>query len=375
MAAIQPDDRLANKTNGVTNGSGDAVRITDDEAALYDRQIRLWGVDAQRKLRSCNVLLVGLSGVGSEIAKNIVLAGINSLTVVDSTTISEHDSLSNIFTYNHIGGSRAKVAEAHIRALNPMVSVTAHDLDIKQLLAEKDTPRLLALLENVHVVCVTAADKGVAIQLNNLARSLNRKIKFYWANCWGFYGFSFTDLGKGHTYVVEDVTTSSDDTVVLDGEPAAKRVKQDKEEEKKYVEKTLDYPTLEAALAIRAGKVGYGLTKRVNPVFLLTHVMLAFHEKYGRFPENRQVDSPSLEAMQQEIVEQKLGLDEAVTTKLKALEWWNNVYGEISPIASIVGAVVGQDIIRAVSEKETPVKNFFVFNGMDCNGVIESIGK
>jgi hypothetical protein len=24
--------------------------ISEDEAALYDRQIRLWGVDAQRKL-------------------------------------------------------------------------------------------------------------------------------------------------------------------------------------------------------------------------------------------------------------------------------------------------------------------------------------
>jgi hypothetical protein len=33
------------------------VEITDDEAALYDRQIRLWGVDAQRSLRAANVFV------------------------------------------------------------------------------------------------------------------------------------------------------------------------------------------------------------------------------------------------------------------------------------------------------------------------------
>ena len=28
---------------------GEEIHITEDEAALYDRQIRLWGLDAQRR--------------------------------------------------------------------------------------------------------------------------------------------------------------------------------------------------------------------------------------------------------------------------------------------------------------------------------------
>jgi ubiquitin-like 1-activating enzyme E1 A len=28
---------------------GEEMNITEDEAALYDRQIRLWGLDAQRR--------------------------------------------------------------------------------------------------------------------------------------------------------------------------------------------------------------------------------------------------------------------------------------------------------------------------------------
>ena len=38
----------------VTDERNGAV-ITEDEAALYDRQIRLWGLDAQKRLEISNV--------------------------------------------------------------------------------------------------------------------------------------------------------------------------------------------------------------------------------------------------------------------------------------------------------------------------------
>ena len=45
--------------------------ITDDEAALYDRQIRLWGVDAQRSLRSANVFVKGIGPLVSFFQTNL----------------------------------------------------------------------------------------------------------------------------------------------------------------------------------------------------------------------------------------------------------------------------------------------------------------
>lgn len=42
----------AESANGVIDSSVDKESVktfTDDEAALYDRQIRLWGVDAQKR--------------------------------------------------------------------------------------------------------------------------------------------------------------------------------------------------------------------------------------------------------------------------------------------------------------------------------------
>jgi ubiquitin-like 1-activating enzyme E1 A len=65
--------------------------ITEDEAALYDRQIRLWGVDAQKKILSSKVLLINMQGLGAEVAKNLVLSGINSLTLLDSNDVQEDD--------------------------------------------------------------------------------------------------------------------------------------------------------------------------------------------------------------------------------------------------------------------------------------------
>lgn len=58
---------------------------------MYDRQIRLWGVAAQEKIRSANILLISIKALGTEIAKNVILNGINSLKILDSEAVTEDD--------------------------------------------------------------------------------------------------------------------------------------------------------------------------------------------------------------------------------------------------------------------------------------------
>ena len=50
---------------------------------LYSRQIGAYGLEAMLKLVKMKVLLVGMKGVGVEVAKNTVLAGVNTLTLYD----------------------------------------------------------------------------------------------------------------------------------------------------------------------------------------------------------------------------------------------------------------------------------------------------
>ena len=71
--------------------------LSADEIALYDRQLRLWGIEAQNRMRKAKVLLITIKALGNEVAKNLVLAGIGSLTIVDSGKVTETDVSSQFF--------------------------------------------------------------------------------------------------------------------------------------------------------------------------------------------------------------------------------------------------------------------------------------
>ena len=88
------------------------------EAEIYDRQIRLWGVDSQRRMQDSTVLLAGAfrgvlaevrrAGVGGararaanrgapvQVAKNLILAGVK-LHISDTSPVAEVDTAANFF--------------------------------------------------------------------------------------------------------------------------------------------------------------------------------------------------------------------------------------------------------------------------------------
>ena len=50
------------------------------------------------------------------------------------------------------------------------------------------------------------------------------------------------------------------------------------------------------------------------------------------------------------------------------------LFSELSPVAAIVGGVLSQEIIKVISNKDAPHKNFFLYNPMASCGVVESVG-
>ncbi len=168
-------------------------QISELEAELYDRQIRLWGVEAQKKLRNANVLMAGINGVGSEIVKNIVLSGVNSITLLDDQNVSVYDTLSNLFTNRQIGKNRSEVALKFVQSLNPMVFVKC---DNSRLIDKNEE-----YFRDFQVVCLANYDKQTMIKVNNICNQLN--IKFFATCSWGSFGFTFTDLGPNHKYFAE----------------------------------------------------------------------------------------------------------------------------------------------------------------------------
>jgi len=55
-------------------------------------------------LRSANILLITIRALANEVAKNLVLAGIGSLTILDHEVVTEEDLGAQFFlTEEHVG--------------------------------------------------------------------------------------------------------------------------------------------------------------------------------------------------------------------------------------------------------------------------------
>lgn len=60
--------------------------LSEEQAAVYDRQLRVWGVEAQKRLGGSKFFVAGLTGLASEACKNVVLAGVGTVLLYDDGT-------------------------------------------------------------------------------------------------------------------------------------------------------------------------------------------------------------------------------------------------------------------------------------------------
>jgi ubiquitin-activating enzyme E1 len=71
---------------------------------LHSRAIGTMGLETLTKLIKLNVLIIGMRGLGVEVAKNLILAGPKSVTILDPTLVKIEDLSSNFFlTEAHVG--------------------------------------------------------------------------------------------------------------------------------------------------------------------------------------------------------------------------------------------------------------------------------
>ena len=74
----------------------------------------------------------GAGGIGCEILKNLVLAGVMDIEVIDLDTIDVSNlNRQFLFRPQHVGMSKAIVAAEAAKAFNPQVSIKAHHGNIK----------------------------------------------------------------------------------------------------------------------------------------------------------------------------------------------------------------------------------------------------
>ena len=96
--------------------------LSATESALYDRQIRLWGLSSQSAIKEATTLVVGLSPVTLEICKNLILAGSNITLLTLTESMDFNNFLTSLEGVESQGSPYERTAEA-LKGLNPLAQV------------------------------------------------------------------------------------------------------------------------------------------------------------------------------------------------------------------------------------------------------------
>jgi adenylyltransferase/sulfurtransferase len=103
------------------------MSFTPDELARYQRHLSLagFGPEAQAKLQSARVLVIGAGGLGCPILLYLAAAGVGNLTLIDADMVDVSNLQRQVlFTTADAGQPKALAAAARLRALNPCIAIT-----------------------------------------------------------------------------------------------------------------------------------------------------------------------------------------------------------------------------------------------------------
>lgn len=181
----------ARSHNSAMANNGTRVENEIDES-LYSRQLYVLGHDAMRRMASSDVLVSGLGGLGVEVAKNVILGGVKSVTLHDEKTCSISDLSSQFYlSESLIGKNRAEASYKQLAELNHYVPTTAYTGPLSE-----------EYLKKFRVVVLTGACSAEQERVAAITHAHN--IALVIADTRGLFSQVFCDFGPDFTVV--DVT-------------------------------------------------------------------------------------------------------------------------------------------------------------------------
>lgn len=162
----------------------------DIDESLYSRQIYVLGVDAMRKMQNSDILISGLGGVGVEIAKNIILGGVKSVTLHDEKNCTVKDLSSQFYlSKSSVGKNRAESCIKSLSELNNYVTTTAYTGELSDV-----------FLSRFKVIVLTETSDIDKKRISEVCRS--NRIALITADTKGLFGQVFCDFGAN--FIVYD---------------------------------------------------------------------------------------------------------------------------------------------------------------------------
>uniref|UniRef100_A0A1B6CFJ2 THIF-type NAD/FAD binding fold domain-containing protein n=2 Tax=Clastoptera arizonana TaxID=38151 RepID=A0A1B6CFJ2_9HEMI len=201
------------------------------------------------------------------------------------------------------------------------------------------------------VILATDCNLHSLLYLNSLCRKYS--IKFFCADVFGSYGYIFTDL-QNHVYAEEQKMKSK--------------------QEKLTVKKTIIYESLKSSLEIDwSTEKSVKKLKKMDSTYFLIRILLNFRNKVRRNPSplHEVEDMQLLQQLRQKTLK-SLKVENIIHIEDKDLQM---VFSQLSPICAIIGGVLAQEVIKALSQHGEPYKNLFLFNPNNLVGQVINLEK
>ncbi|KAJ7398933.1 Ubiquitin-like modifier-activating enzyme 6 [Pitangus sulphuratus] len=380
--------------------AADSMEIDD---ALYSRQRYVLGDTAMQKMAQSHVFLSGIGGLGVEIAKNIILAGVKALTVHDTKHCTKWDLGINFFIHEDDVTNQRNRAEAtlhHIAELNPYVHVAASTVPL-------DETTDLSFLKQYQCVILTEVSLLLQKKINDFCHAQQPPIKFISADVYGVCSRLFCDFGD--EFEVLDTTGEEPKEIFISnitqytfGLENRYKFGAISEQNNEFVVSPYSFsigdtsemePYLHGGIAVqvKTPKMFYfeRLEKQItNPLCLVAdfskpetplqlHVaMLAlnhFQENFGR--------GPNIGCLQdaEEMLKIAMSISETLENKPQVngdvVKWLSRTaQGFLPPLAAAVGGVASQEVLKAVTGKFSPLQQWLYIDVLDIVTPLEKVG-
>eukprot|EP01124_Arcella_intermedia_P027396 TRINITY_DN5354_c0_g1_i1.p1 TRINITY_DN5354_c0_g1~~TRINITY_DN5354_c0_g1_i1.p1 ORF type:complete len:1006 (+),score=246.06 TRINITY_DN5354_c0_g1_i1:32-3049(+) len=151
----------------------------------YSRQYYVMGGRAMSNMEKANIFISGMGGLGVEIAKCVTLSGVNRVTLHDTVVASSSDLSSQYYLVNSVGKNRATATADMISSLNPYVSVDTSQVDLNEN---------LEFLKEYWCVVLTQTPLHLQIKINEFCRK--HGVRFISAESRGLFCWGFVDFGE-----------------------------------------------------------------------------------------------------------------------------------------------------------------------------------
>lgn len=303
-------------------------------------------------MRSAKILVIRLGGVATEIVKNLVLGGINTIEIFDSLVVKEEDFATQFFLPNDdsiVGQPKLPLVLPKIQELNTRVHLLINTESLFTATAE--------YYKKFDLVVATEVSKDELLHINGVTRSLG--LPLYVAGLHGMFGYILTDLiehestkelekgnqpreikainGVKHVMRVEHVEKSGNDNVTV-------------------LDKFVPLSEIFSLVKLRE-QLNKRQLRRLSAALPLT---LAMFDVERPSPED-DVPVGDLDVLSRGVCE-KLQLPESIISAEYLDIFSKQAFTEFAPVAAILGGILAQDIIQFFGKKDSPINNCLVFD-------------